>query len=138
MRRFKKPSPRSSAEKKSTRSIKEEVCRESMASKYLSLVDKNESLTRLMKKFILDPTNKMKSVCQSYYYHSNLVNHNFQALRSEIGTAPPCPAVPRRARLHSPGPGSAISPERGPSAVANRSQEQPQQRVFDAENEVEH
>jgi hypothetical protein len=76
MKKFKKPSPRASLEKKSIRSIKEEVCRETMASKYLNLLDKNKNLTKLMKKFITDPNNKMKSVCQSYYYHSNLANSN--------------------------------------------------------------
>lgn len=80
MKKFKKPSPRVSAEKKSTRSIKDEVCRETMASKYLTLLDKNKNLTKLMKKFITDPNNKMKSVCQSYYYHSNLANSNSNSI----------------------------------------------------------
>ena len=84
MKKFKKPSPRPSAEKKSSRSIKDEVCRETMASKYLTLVDKNKNLTRLMKKFITDPNSKMKSVCQSYYYHSNLANSNFQSIHSHL------------------------------------------------------
>lgn len=107
MNRLKKPSPPQSSEKKSTRSIKQEACKETMASKYLSLVDRNENLTRLMKKFICDPSAKMQSVCQSYFYHSHLANHRFQGIRSQISRP-----------------------------AANPSQEQPQQRLPAPEEQV--
>ena len=85
MKAFKKPSLKHKSEILSHRSIKEEVCRETMATKYLNLVDKNKNLTKLMKKFITDPDNKMKSVCQSYLYHSNLAHNNFRSIQSQIG-----------------------------------------------------
>ena len=84
MNKSKKQSIKNSSPKLSSRSIKDEAKQETIATKYLNLVDKNKNLTKLMSKFINDPTNKMKSVCQSYYYHSNLANQQFNSIRSQI------------------------------------------------------
>ena len=84
MKAFKKPKTKHNSEHKSHRSIKEEVCPETIATKYLNLVDKNKNLTKLMKKFITEPNNKMKSVCQSYFYHSHLAQNDFSRIKSQI------------------------------------------------------
>ena len=80
----KKRSFKCKSQNKSHRSIKDEVNKESIASKYLHLVSKNKNLTKLMKKFIYDPNAKMKSVCQSYIYQSNLASRNLNTIKPQI------------------------------------------------------
>lgn len=71
--------------KLSERKISGQVERTELASRYLDLIDSNESLSKLMSKFLNNPHSKLESVCQSYYYHSNLARERVSRGQSLIG-----------------------------------------------------
>ena len=72
--------------KLSQHKISGQVERKQLASRYLDLIDSNESLSKLMSKFLNNPHSKLESVCQSYYYHSNLARERASRGQSLIGS----------------------------------------------------
>lgn len=57
---------------------------EDFSTKYLSLIEKNSNLSKLMSKFINDPTSKMNSVTESYIHQCTMAQKPFNNSKSHI------------------------------------------------------